>query len=216
LKAEAFAAQQEDRRYQTFWPRVGAMILDGAVLAPLAWVDQFLFNYTAHANILLLWVVVYSLSGPVYEVAFVRMYGQTLGKMACGVRVYDVTGSPVSLRQAMLRHIVPILLTPYFALLQIQNIRAGHLVNRGLGDDPWSFNTFFLFMFGWLLLEIVTMLTNRKRRAVHDFIAGTVVIRDRPWTPLRWWLAGLLVLSFVIPHVIVERNIGSPQFQAAP
>jgi uncharacterized RDD family membrane protein YckC len=29
----------------------------------------------------------------------------------------------------------------------------------------------------WFLVEIITMLTNDKRRALHDFIAGTVVIR---------------------------------------
>lgn len=31
--------------------------------------------------------------------------------------------------------------------------------------------------FGWFGLEVVTMLTNNKRRALHDFIAGSVVIR---------------------------------------
>jgi uncharacterized RDD family membrane protein YckC len=29
----------------------------------------------------------------------------------------------------------------------------------------------------WFVLEILTMLTNRRRRALHDLIAGTVVVR---------------------------------------
>jgi hypothetical protein len=29
----------------------------------------------------------------------------------------------------------------------------------------------------WFFAEVLTMLTNRKRRALHDFIAGTVVVR---------------------------------------
>ena len=29
----------------------------------------------------------------------------------------------------------------------------------------------------WFLAEVLTMLTNEKRRALHDFIAGTVVVR---------------------------------------
>ena len=29
----------------------------------------------------------------------------------------------------------------------------------------------------WYLAEVSTMLTNRKRRALHDYIAGTVVVR---------------------------------------
>ncbi|MFL6232502.1 MAG: hypothetical protein ACJ76N_05155 [Thermoanaerobaculia bacterium] len=30
----------------------------------------------------------------------------------------------------------------------------------------------------WFLLEVTTALTNRKRRALHDLIAGTVVVRE--------------------------------------
>lgn len=29
----------------------------------------------------------------------------------------------------------------------------------------------------WFVAEVLTMLTNEKRRALHDFIAGTVVVR---------------------------------------
>ena len=32
----------------------------------------------------------------------------------------------------------------------------------------------------WLASEIVSVLFNKRRRALHDFIAGTVVIVDRP------------------------------------
>jgi uncharacterized RDD family membrane protein YckC len=31
----------------------------------------------------------------------------------------------------------------------------------------------------WIWIELIVMLTNRRRRALHDFIAGTVVIRRR-------------------------------------
>ena len=211
------SAAGADKKYRTFWRRLGAMFLDGAVLAPFAWLDQLIWNHAVHAMVLLPWAILYLLISVVYEVLFVARYGQTLGKMACGVRVYDVSGASVSARQAMLRQIVPILAVPYFALLQAQNIVNGHLANRALGDDFWGFKTFFGLMFGWLLLEIVTMLTNKKRRAVHDFIAGTVVVRERSRTPLRWWLAGLLVLSFVVPHFMPERNIATaPQFQPTP
>ena len=33
--------------------------------------------------------------------------------------------------------------------------------------------------FYWLLAELIVMLLNRKRRALHDFVAGTVVISLR-------------------------------------
>jgi uncharacterized RDD family membrane protein YckC len=210
-------AAEEERKYRTFWRRVGAIILDGAVLAPLAWLDQLLWNHVSHAVLLLPWAILYSLSWIVYEVVFVVAYGQTVGKMACGVRIYAVSGNAVSLGQAVLRQIVPILFLPYSILIQVQNILAGRLSNRALGDDFWSFQAFFLLMLGWVLLEVATMLTNRKRRAVHDFIAGTVVMRETPRPALRWWLVGLLVLSFVVPHFLEERNItATPQMQSKP
>jgi hypothetical protein len=37
----------------------------------------------------------------------------------------------------------------------------------------WSF-------WAWWILEVATMLSNSKRRALHDFIAGTVVMRVTP------------------------------------
>jgi len=32
----------------------------------------------------------------------------------------------------------------------------------------------------WVWSEFIVLLTNRKRRAIHDFIAGTVVIHKLP------------------------------------
>jgi uncharacterized RDD family membrane protein YckC len=32
----------------------------------------------------------------------------------------------------------------------------------------------------WWILEVATMLSHSKRRALHDFIAGTVVMRVTP------------------------------------
>ncbi len=34
----------------------------------------------------------------------------------------------------------------------------------------------FLATFGWLFAELITMLLNPKKRSVHDFLAGSVVI----------------------------------------
>jgi uncharacterized RDD family membrane protein YckC len=34
-----------------------------------------------------------------------------------------------------------------------------------------------ILQLGWLFVELATMLTNSKRRALHDFIGGTVVVR---------------------------------------
>jgi hypothetical protein len=39
------------------------------------------------------------------------------------------------------------------------------------------FNLFLELPGWWFVAEVITMLTNEKRRALHDFIAGTIVVR---------------------------------------
>ena len=41
--------------------------------------------------------------------------------------------------------------------------------------DPTS-GVFSWLSYAWMLSEVVTMLFNEKKRAIHDFIAGTVVV----------------------------------------
>jgi lipoprotein NlpI len=126
--------------------------------------------------------------------------------MACGVKIFDVGGELVSTRQAVLREIVPLLWMPYVLYLQARNVLGGQLANRAYGDIV---NTMLplAFMWGaWGLLEVITMLTNKKRRAIHDFIAGTVVVREKPMKSLLPWLLALLALGWIVPELMVENN----------
>jgi uncharacterized RDD family membrane protein YckC len=41
---------------------------------------------------------------------------------------------------------------------------------------PSWYNIVIVAIYIWVLSDFIVMLTNKKRRAIHDFIAGTVVI----------------------------------------
>jgi uncharacterized RDD family membrane protein YckC len=200
------AEAADEHRYGTGWLRVGALLLDGAVYAPFGWLDQFIWNHTAAPWILLPWVILDSLVWLVYPIGFVAVFGQTLGKMACGVRVLDLHEKPVSLKQAVLREIAPVVFTPYFLFIQIQNILGGQLANRAYGDFTPMMHVGLLSL-AWILLEVITMLTNSKRRALHDFIASTVVVRVGYEKKLLWFLLGLFVLSWIVPELMKEHNM---------
>jgi len=78
-----------------------------------------------------------------------------------------------------MREIVPIALTVANVAYGLPSVLAGADPNRPaqplvLGVQFWLA---FAAGFGWFIAELVTMLTNSKRRAVHDFIAGSVVVR---------------------------------------
>ena len=201
-----------DSRYKTFWPRLGAAFLDGAALAPLVWFDQVLWNFTSSPILLFLWTLTYEALSISYAVGFLYLFGQTPGKMATGVLILDISEQKLTLRQAILRNIVQVILMPIFIILVANNLLAGRLANRGLGDLR-SLMWFFGVMMAWSVLEFITMLFNSKRRAIHDFIAGTVVVRqpiderNMSYRKIRWALIILFVLSLIIPRILPERNM---------
>jgi hypothetical protein len=65
---------------------------------------------------------------------------------------------------------------------EVHGILSGRFTARELENgEAFNNNELFWLLTGipglWFLAEVLTMLTNRKRRALHDFIAGTVVVR---------------------------------------
>jgi uncharacterized RDD family membrane protein YckC len=128
----------------------------------------------------------------IYSVSLHAYRGQTVGKKAQHIRVMDVSEEKLpSLKQAMIRDIGTIVLSSsgfsYFV----------YLVVTHRYTDPLSLSTswpLYILGFanlGWFPLEIVTMFTNSKRRAFHDLIAGTVVVRvDKPGKDSDFGLIG--------------------------
>jgi uncharacterized RDD family membrane protein YckC len=109
-------------------------------------------------------------------------YGQTVGKMATKVRVYDVgTEAPITYRQALLREGIPAVVSGPFLIYVfiglMQGRESAYLLVQGKFSNYSVLWWFAALPLLWFLVEIVTMLTNDKRRALHDLIAGTVVIR---------------------------------------
>jgi uncharacterized RDD family membrane protein YckC len=198
-------------RYRTFWPRLGAVFLDAAALAPLNWADQVIWNSTSAVPLLFGWSIISVAVSLAYPIYFVAKLGQTPGKMACGVKIVSLNDSPVSLKQAVLREILGVLSSLGSILVQVSNIFNGHLANRALGSYHSSLWVGGIVLF-LVFLEFVTMLTKGRRRAIHDFIAGTVVVRDSKhkqiW--LLWPLITLFVLNRIIPRLLGETNLVFP------
>ena len=103
-------------------------------------------------------------------------FGQTLGKMALSIKLLNKDEkSEISIGQAVLRSIGPLVYVVSFIL--------NALIASMFG--PQSFEAIAILLmvlmfiyWCWGLVEIVTMLFDEKSRALHDYIAGTVVIRE--------------------------------------
>ena len=109
-----------------------------------------------------------------YEVLAVAIKGRTRGMSVAGIVVVGVTGRRVSLGQAALRWIVPAVMSMLGAAVP------------AVLDPPGSYSELVVWLalgstFGglpvvWLLLWAVALRDDR-RRGVHDWAAGTIVVQ---------------------------------------
>ncbi len=180
-------------RYATFWPRFWTGSVDSLVLWPIGFSASLMVFFNVSASIVAAMMFVDCIALSAYTVLMHARYGQTVGKMVTQVKVLDYrTEGRVTFWQALLREGVPIVLNMGFLGCILFAVLAGSLAPEVIlnGEKLAAWKPFWFFAalpFLWFLAEILTMLTNDKRRALHDFIAGTIVVRTNTadMVPLR-------------------------------
>lgn len=93
----------------------------------------------------------------VHEIVLVAAVGATVGKLAVRLRIRTVTGDRVDVRRAAVRWAV----------------KAGVVVLPlilAAGPDAWLGPAL-------VVVDVVPLLVRSDRRALHDLVAGTVVVR---------------------------------------
>lgn len=161
-------------KYSTFWQRFTAAIIDSIILWPLTLINgyiessanRFMFIF---GNLIL--TIVYS----AYFIILHGMYGQTIGKKIMGIKVTDINEvSLIGNKRALIREL-PWIITNISVFLYSSLILL--MAHPSLEDAKDNYDRFiFVTSIGWLLVELITMLTNYKRRAMHDYLAKSIVI----------------------------------------
>ena len=176
-------------RYAGFGPRLAANLLDFVVMIPLIGLSIWgsshfrLFEvYYFFPGILL---------GLFYSVYLVQRYGGTPGKLLVGIRIRKLDGEPVGYREAFLRYFPDALLGILMSIgmilsvLHMSDVEYNSLSfmerSKRMVELAPSWQRPLQWIQGaWVWGELIVLLTNHKRRAIHDFIAGTVVIHTSP------------------------------------
>jgi len=95
--------------YMGFWVRFGAAIIDGVIISLIfSLLSRFAFDFFRRlffTSELLVLLLVISLPW-LYHWLFIGLKGQTLGKMAAGIKVVNATGSIPGLGSAALREVL--------------------------------------------------------------------------------------------------------------
>lgn len=175
-----------EKVYAGFWKRFGAALVDLLVFIPFMAISHFTQSLSIASAMAT--VVVSSLLFSAYTVYFHYKFGATLGKMMVGIRITFPDGSKIELRQALLRSSVDILFALFMVLAQviaITNSDPELYLNAGWMERSVYIMPLFPAWYGlvstvgqlWFWSEFLVLLFNKRKRAIHDFIAGTVVIK---------------------------------------
>jgi len=174
--------------YAGFWQRFGAFWVDFVVLLPLLGLSYVWGEYSRLYQIY--WFIPGLLFGLWYHVYLVVRYGGTPGKLILNMRIAMVNGSPVTAKAAFLRYVVLLVLGELAAIALVvavlrmtdeEYFALGYMARteRMVEVAPRWYQAVTILMQVWIWSEFLTMMFNKKRRAIHDFIAGTVVLKGR-------------------------------------
>ena len=166
-------------RYQTFGKRILAVIIDSFLIYTPSAIFYFWMGFTDSETSTEAEVAVNlgsALLGSCYVIFFHWVFGQTIGKMATKLKVVEVTGEGnISFGQAILRDI-------FFIVDGIIRFGVyGYILFFGLSlaNESAAAMEFYLpiVFVVWDVVNAIICFKHPKNRAVHDMIAGTVVVR---------------------------------------
>ena len=175
--------------YAAWWRRFLAFLIDLIVFIPLLVFQTKAVQTSPRLFATIL--IPFSLIMTGYWIYCHGRWGKTIGKKLTGTCVTNLEGNPISWRQAFLRSsvdiaciiITPIALLPIYLSIPVEGY--AELAPRErfeLIKSSWPvwYPYFNNGQQVWIWSEFIVILLNKRRRALHDYIAGTVVLQNKP------------------------------------
>ncbi len=182
------ASSSTSIKYAGFWRRLLAIFIDSLlVYQPLLYVFK---KCHLDKSETIISVVLLGFVPSVYNILLLGFKSQTIGMMLVRFKIFKVDMTSINWKNAFLRYVVNVLLALvsvsvgiYFLnLLPADNYLTQTYVQI-IDQLRNSFNFYDVFItvsialtFSWTFSEVIVLLFNEKKRAIHDYIAGTVVI----------------------------------------
>lgn len=177
-----------EKVFAGFWKRLGAAIIDIIVFLPVMFISYYIQSIsmlTAMLTTIILTPLFY-----LYIIYFHYKFGATIGKMVVGIQITLPNGHKIGLKEAVLRSSVEIVITCFVVTAQLIALNHADSViylNAELLDRakylvlllPSWYGLINLLNQAWFWSEFIVLLFNKRKRAIHDFIAGTVVIKQK-------------------------------------
>jgi uncharacterized RDD family membrane protein YckC len=181
--------------YAGFLPRVIAGLVDGAITLAAAklFITLRSNSLDGYLAVTLFGFIFFRL----YHILFVALWGQTPGKMIARIQVVQLDGSPVGWVHAILRNSVEtiiVVVVVYFEIQASLRVPAADFAKAMAEQRDAMIKALMPGDIGYMTMasklyvysEYVVMFMNKRKRAIHDFIGGTVVIHDPRQAILPW------------------------------
>lgn len=172
--------------YAGFWLRLGSLLLDFIFVIPLGFLTLYL---NSRGQYIYFFTVIPSLAfGLWYNIYLSKRYGGTPGKLAGGINIIRSDGGPIDWKEAILRHIVLFALTILSVVMMISCVLSADEATYArlswlkqpqylTTQSPIFFKVYNWATYIWIYSEFIVLLTNKMKRAIHDYIAGTVIVK---------------------------------------
>lgn len=174
--------------YGGFWLRLGSTIIDILIFIPLFLIMHYL--HSLDKNYQILSSIVLSIFGFWYHVYLPKKYGGTPGKLISGIQILKINGESIGLKEALLRELVTTILGIFSTTVLIYCVLKAN--NDIYLSKSWERKALYLSSFApklfnisiwvnniWMYSELIVLLLNKRKRALHDYIAGTVIVKSK-------------------------------------
>lgn len=166
--------------YGNFWQRLGALFVDGIILAPVS-LGLTYFNVTEWKSGILMALI--AIATTAYKPYMEFTYGATLGKMVLKLRVTNLQFKSADLGTILYRNIfnlvpqaITILMTfGMYADPTFQDVKSfGDFTQYSSAYSSTNFVDYATWII--LIVEAIMLGSDKWSRSLHDRIAGTFVI----------------------------------------
>ncbi len=164
--------------------RIAAAFIDALIFILPSFINfQFNTNWIASE----VTIIVVGIVGILYKVLMTYHFGGTVGKLALKIRVVNCNMKRVTLKQSILRVLVDSVLILLNWIIRIYTLSEIGIdtftaltnVERGklLMETSVIYPLFLKVNQIWSIGDSLSVLINGDNRALHDFIAGTIVVK---------------------------------------
>lgn len=180
--------------YGGFWLRLGSILLDFLILVPLLALMHYI--HSLDKNFQIVTHIFFLVFGIWYGIYLPKKYGGTPGKLILGMKILKINGEDIDWREAILRNSISTIMSFLGTLVLIYCVLKAN--NDVYLSKTWMQKGLYLTTFAptifkiqgwanniWIYSELLILLLNKRKRALHDYIAGTVIVKTKHIDAIR-------------------------------